>query len=76
MFLRVIFLLHTAVYSSSMLDSVLLYEKPQVVSPLHCWQTLDGFHYKSIVMNILAHTPHCIFARVSQATPNSRIVGS
>lgn len=55
-FLRVILLMHTAViYSSSMQDSIMLYEMPQAVSLLCCWQVVDGFHYKSVViMNTLA----------------------
>lgn len=32
-----------------------------------CWQTLDDFHYESIIMNSFAHSLHCVFAEVSQA---------
>lgn len=58
-FLRVILLVHTAVlYSSSMRDSVMLYEMPQAVSLLCCGQTLDNYHYKCVViMSTLASTP-------------------
>lgn len=40
MFLRVILLMHIAVlYPTSVLGSIILYEMPQAVSPVHCWQT-------------------------------------
>lgn len=55
-FLRVILSVNIAVlYPSSMQDSVMLYEMPQAVRLLCCWQTLDSFHYKRVViMNTLA----------------------
>lgn len=75
MFLMIILWMCTTVVLSS-LDSVLLYEVPQVVCSLFCLQSLDGVYHKSVVPIILAQHSPVQLCSSSLVNTISGIVGS